>query len=98
MIVGMIHIQCGSTGKCGGHVFAVPADAFVAESCELREHAILNKLMSWSGPKRYCPACEDIDINRGGVTDRERDIRLDERREHRNNISAIIAKHQEESQ
>jgi len=78
MIVGMIHIQCGSTGKCGGHVFAVPADAFVAESCELREHAILNKLMSWSGPKRYCPACEDIDFYRGKETAREMDLRMEE--------------------
>ena len=71
-IVGSIHIQCGFVGKCGGHVFAVDAGAYLNELTE----AATEGNGSYSYPIRYCPACLAIDTRRGVETAQQRDERI----------------------
>ncbi len=75
-IVGSIHIQCGFVGKCGGHVFAVDAAEYLSELSDIVRKATQENAMSYHHPKRYCPMCERIDLNRGVETQRQRDERI----------------------
>ena len=79
-VVGAIHIRCGFVGKCGGHVFPVDAREYIDEMCEAERQAVLTQAISWTGPQRYCPRCEAIDISRGVDTERQRDERIEARR------------------
>ncbi len=79
-IVGSIHIQCGYVGKCGGHVFAVPAYDYINELTDAASKAARGDGWSYSYPIRYCPACLAIDTRRGHETAQQRDERIEARR------------------
>ena len=58
--VGMIHLQCGFVGKCGGAVYAVDARQYLIQLT----NAAIEGNGTFSYPQMPCPACADIDERR----------------------------------
>tara|TARA_R110000824_G_scaffold196246_6_gene379436 strand:+ start:3088 stop:3309 length:222 start_codon:yes stop_codon:yes gene_type:complete len=73
MVVGMLHLQCGSSGVCGA-IYAVDARDYINEITL----AAARSNGTYAHPVRYCPFCEARAKQGGYESDRARDERMRE--------------------